>query len=183
MKDERALYDAEEYIDEAYFDRPRRRLRVFDARLLRQPAVVLPSRKPIVIGPASTVTDAVRAMKGEHRGVVLVTRDGTPASEVVGIFSERDILFRIVDAGRNPATLAVNEVMTQGPELVDEDATIAEVLNIMSIGGFRHVPVVDQGRRPLFVISVRDVVQLLVEAFPEEVLNQAADRQRHREGG
>lgn len=183
MKDERAQFDVEDYIDEAYFDRGRRRPRIFDARLLREPAVVLPSRKPIVVGPRSTVTDAVRAMQGEHRGVVLVTRDGTPASEVIGIFSERDILFRIVDGGRNPATLAVDEVMTRTPESIQDDQTIAEVLNIMSIGGFRHVPVVDQQNRPLFVISVRDVVQFLVEAFPEEVLNQAADRQRHREGG
>ena len=60
---------------------------------------------------------------------------------------------------------------------------MAAVLNLMSVGGFRHVPVVDGRGRPQFVVSVKDVVQFLVESFPEEVLNQAADRQRQREGG
>jgi len=174
----------DEYQDEAYFDGSAESgTAAFDARLLRQPAAVLPARKPIVLSRQHSVTDAIRAMQAEHRGVVLITRDGTPASEVVGIFSERDVLFRIVDGGRNPATLAVGEVMTADPECLRDGETIASVLNMMSIGGFRHVPVVDAQRRPRFVVSVRDVVQFLVEAFPREVLNQAPDHQRQREGG
>jgi len=173
-----------EFRDEAYFDREGERgPRVFDARLLREPAAVLPTRKPIVLSRQDSVTDAVRAMQAEHRGVVVVTQDGTPGSRVVGIFTERDVLFRIVDGGRNPATLAVGEVMTQDPECLVEDHSVASVLNLMSVGGFRHVPVVDGHGRPLFVVSVKDVVQFLVEAFPGEVLNLGADRQRQREGG
>ena len=49
--------------------------------------------------------------------------------------------------------------------------TVAWALNKMEVGGFRHVPVVDDGGRPTMVISVRDIVQYLVSAFPEEVLN------------
>ena len=58
----------------------------------------------------------MRAMQAEHRGCVLVTRDGTPGSPLAGIFTERDVLFRIVDRGRNPATLPLAEVMTPDPE-------------------------------------------------------------------
>jgi CBS domain-containing protein len=170
--------------DEAYFDSQRRAApRVFDSRLLRESPVVLPTRKPIVLSRHASVTDAMRAMQGEHRGAVLVTRDGTPGTEVTGIFTERDVLFRIVDGGRNPAVLPVGEVMTADPECLSEDQTIAEVLELMSVGGFRHVPVVDVEGRPLHVVSVRDVVQFLVESFPREVLNRGSDRTRAREGG
>jgi CBS domain-containing protein len=100
-----------------------------------------------------------------------VTDDGTQRSKLIGIFTERDVLFRIVDKGRNPAALAIGEVMTPNPENLSSRATVAYVLNKMSVGGFRHVPVVDDEHRPVCVISVRDVVSFLVNAFPREVLN------------
>ena len=176
----------EEYQDEAYFDRRRRKRLVFDSNLLRESALVLRARKPLVFGPSDSVTDAIRAMQGEHRGCVLVTGDGSPATPVTGIFTERDVLFRVVDRGRNPATLPLSEVMTGEPECLRDDQPIASVLNKMSVGGFRHIPIVDAEGRPSFVVSVKDVVQFLVEAFPREILNRpadlVADRQRQREG-
>jgi CBS domain-containing protein len=156
--------------------------------MLREPVTILRFRKPIVMARHDSVTDAVRAMKGENRGVVLVTEDGTPGTPLVGIFTERDVLLRIVDGGRNPAILPVGEVMTPEPEGLYEDETIAAALHQMSVGGFRHVPVVDRARLPCFVLSVRDVVQFLVEHFPREILNMGPDRHRQhglhqREGG
>ncbi|MBW2242305.1 MAG: CBS domain-containing protein [Deltaproteobacteria bacterium] len=185
-RDRNGFSDGIEDQDEAYFDSLKGRGPVdrgFDTRLLHEPASILPARKPVVLGPASSVTDAIRAMKGEHRGVVLVTEDGTPGTPIIGIFSERDVLFRVVDGGRNPATLALSEVMTPDPECLDEEGTIADTLNQMSVGGFRHVPIVDGKGRPTFVVSVRDIVQFLVDAFPREILNQSGDRQSQREGG
>lgn len=164
--------DLESYRDEAYFDRARRR-RVFDSELLRQPNEVLRSRKPLILPPDASATDAIRAMQGEHRGCVLVTPDGSSATPLVGIFTERDVLFRIVDRGRNPVTLPLSEVMTADPEHLRVDHTIAAVLHMMSVGGFRHVPVVDAKGCPSCVISVRDVVEFLVESFPRVVLNDA----------
>ena len=110
-------------------------------------------------------------MQREQRGCVLITRDGTPGTPLIGIFSERDVLFRIVDRGRNPATLPLSEVMTTEPESLPEEASIAWVLNKMAVGGFRHVPVVDDMGRLVFVVSVRDVVEFLVDFFPSDVLN------------
>jgi CBS domain-containing protein len=170
--------------DEAYFERGKKpKERTFDTRLLREPTSVLPVRKPIVLSRFHTVTDAIRAMQSEHRGVVLVTDDGTMHSRVVGIFTERDVLFRVVDQGRNPATVALSELMTADPECLRDDQAIAEVLRMMSVGGFRHVPIVDAEGRPVCVVAVRDVVEFLVEAFPQEVLNRGGDRQSEREGG
>jgi CBS domain-containing protein len=157
--------------DESYLESTRRVSEGFDAGLLREPFEVIPVQRPITLSPNSTVTEAMRAMQRDHRGCVLVTDDGTPNSKLTGIFTERDVLFRIVDKGRNPAALPIGEVMSPDPETLSLKATVAYVLNKMAVGGFRHVPVVDDEHRPACVISVTDVVQFLVDAFPREVLN------------
>ena len=158
--------------DEAYFDPPARgREGFFDARLLRQRLTVLPNRSPLIFGPEDFVAGAMRAMQDQHRGCVLVSSDGTPGGQLAGIFTERDVLNKIIGQGRNPALVKLSEVMIADPEALPQDASVAWVLNKMSVGGFRHVPVVDGQGRIAFVVSVRDVVQFLVEAFPNEVLN------------
>jgi CBS domain-containing protein len=186
MSDASDLQELEEYGDEAYFDRRREGRRVFDSALLREPASVLRARKPLVFSRHESATDAMRAMQAEHRGCVLVTRDGTPGSPLAGIFTERDVLFRIVDRGRNPATLPLAEVMTADPERARVSQPIGAVLHMMNVGGFRHIPVVDEEDRPVFVVSVKDVVQFLVDAFPREILALAgvgrATPQRERDG-
>ena len=159
-------------VDETYFEsRDRVTGGGFDASLLSEPVSVLRVRKAIVMGMESTVTDAVRAMQRGHTGCIVVTDDGTDQGHVAGIFTERDVLYRVVDRGRNPADLPLGEVMTEDPEAVPEGAGIAWVLNKMAVGGFRHVPVVDDMGRLVFVVSVRDVVEFLVDFFPSDVLN------------
>ncbi len=134
----------------------------------------------------ASVTDAMRGMQAERTGCVLITKDGTADTPLSGIFTERDVLFRIVDQGQNPATVSLGEVMTRDPERLPAEASVAWVLNKMAIGGFRHVPVVDKKGRPVLLVSVRDVVAFLVEFFPRAVLNLPpeydASRARTREG-
>jgi CBS domain-containing protein len=160
--------------DESYFDPPPRHLR-FDSALLRESLNTLPVRSPLLLRPSDSTTDAMRLMQREHRGCVLITEDGSPQSPLLGIFTERDVLLRIVDRGKNPATLPLDAVMTIHPEVLPVNGTIAHALNKMSVGGFRHVPVVDEEQRPVFVVSVIDIVEFLVEAFPREVLNLPVD--------
>ena len=171
-------------LDEPYFDRPRERRR-FGQDLIQAPLSELPVREAVVLSSQDTVTEAIRAMQREHRGCVLLTDDGTSSTKLLGIFTERDVLFRIVDRGRNPATLPLADVMTPDPEALSVRSTVAYALNKMCVGGFRHVPVVDEEHRPAFVVSVRDVVEFLVEAFPREVLNlpvEGKKSQKAREG-
>ena len=171
--------------DESYFDRPQqRRPAGFDVHLLREPLTVLPVRRAVTMSKETTVSEAMRAMQRKHRGCVLVTEDGSQSSKLAGIFTERDVLYRIVDRGRNPAALLLSEVMTPDPDALSMRANVAYVLNRMSVGGFRHIPVVDDDHHPACVISVRDVVAFLVDAFPREVLNLPAGHtsQHAREG-
>ncbi len=160
--------------DESYFDPPPRASR-FDAGVLLEPLRALPVRPALVLRPSDSVTDAVRLMQRQHRGCVVISEDGTEASRLLGIFTERDVLLRIVDRGKNPATLPLAGVMTSDPEVLSIGGTIAHALNKMSVGGFRHVPVVDENHHPVFVVSVRDIVEFLVEAFPREVLTLSSD--------
>ena len=145
--------------------------RAFDATILKEPLSVLPQREPLCFGKGQFVSEAMHAMQKEHRGCVLITSDGTPETAVEGIYTERDVLYRIIDRGRNPATLPLAEVMTRSPDALSCRSTVAFVLNRMAVGGFRHVPVVDDDDRSVAIISVRDVVEFLVDQFPREILN------------
>ena len=153
--------------DEAYFDRRDPAPRSFDTSLLHQPIDLLSGRKPLVFGPedAGLSNAELDLLPGEDPDAL------TTDTPLIGIFTERDVLFRIIDRGQNPATLPLRQVMTPDPECLPADARLAWVLNMMSVGGFRHVPVVDDHGRPVHLVSVKDVVEFLVEAFPREVLN------------
>jgi CBS domain-containing protein len=153
--------------DLTQLDRPVAHDRV-ERSLMEDPVSALQPRPPITVRPTTSVRDAIRTMLDANVGALLVVDE---AERVVGIFTERDVLLRIVDRGRNPATLPLGEVMTTEPETLPVSASIAYLLNKMSVGGFRHVPVVDEQGRPVFVVAVRDVVELLVKSFPREILN------------
>lgn len=162
--------------DEAYFDDTSRRKRSFDARLLQEPLTLLPNRRPpLVFDADAAVKDAMQAMQRGHRGCVVITTDGTVSSPLIGIFTERDVLLKVIDCGRNPATIPLRDVMTLEPESLAFDAKLARALNMMSVGGFRHIPVTDAQGQPAFIISVRDIVEFLVESFPAEILNLPPD--------
>ena len=146
--------------DDAYEDQQRIR-----GAIMETPISDLPLRDPILIDATATVADAVKSMNDHHTGCVLVGKDG----KLVGIFTERDVLTK--DFFRADShTVAVETVMTKNPETLEADNSIAFALNKMSVGGYRHIPIVE-GDKPVGVLSVRDVVDFLVELFPEDVLN------------
>jgi CBS domain-containing protein len=170
--------------NESYFDEGfRSGGRVFDARLLRAPISHLKSRVPLVFKESDCVADAVREMRSQHRGCVLISEDGTRQTPMTGIFTERDVLMRVIDRRRNLKRVMLGEIMMRDPETLPQDAPLAWALNKMSVGGFRHIPAVDGSGRPVFVLSVKDVVAFLVESFPSEILNLPPElgRQRYRE--
>jgi len=166
--------------DEAYFDDSSASRRSFDSRLLQEPLTLLPSRPPLAMSEDESVKDAMQGMKRRHRGCVLITQDGSLRSPLIGIFTERDVLLKVIDCGRNPATIPLSDVMTRDPESLPIDAKLAWALNMMSVGGFRHLPVTDERGWPAFILSVRDIVEFLVESFPAEILNLPPDFHREK---
>ena len=104
------------------------------------------------VSPEATVLDAVRKMNHERIGALLVMKD----DELVGIFTERDVLIRVVDQTRDPAATRVAEVMTGNPVVVTAAATINEAMAIVSEKRCRHLPVVDEGKL-LGLVSAGDL--------------------------
>jgi CBS domain-containing protein len=89
---------------------------------------------------------------------------------LVGIFTERDYLLRSA-THRGLGRLQLKKVMSPSPESLRPKDSVAYALQKMSVGRFRHVPVVDDQGLPVGMITTRDLVDFLVELCPEEILN------------
>jgi CBS domain-containing protein len=100
-----------------------------------------------------TVLEGARFMMEHRIGALPVLRNG----ELVGIFSERDIMNRVVAVGRLPGTTKISEVMTAKPKAVSIDETIENCLYLMREFGFRHLPIVD-GKELKGLVSSRDIL-------------------------
>jgi CBS domain-containing protein len=111
-------------------------------------------RKIYSIDAGQSVLEAARFMMEHNIGALPVLRDG----QLAGIFSERDVMNRVVAQGRMPGHTMVSEVMTANPRAVDLDESIEECLFIMHEFGFRHLPVVE-GKELRGLVSLRDIVQ------------------------
>jgi CBS domain-containing protein len=152
---------------------------VGDGRLLS--AIETETISSLQLGPAVTVSaqatlaEAIECLQKHHIGCVLVeASDGTLA----GIFTERDLLNRVAGKRLDWGTTPVAEYMTREPESLRPEDRIVWALNLMHVGGYRHVPLVDAADRPVGVVSVKDIVQFIVELFPAAVLNLPPDPRR-----
>jgi CBS domain-containing protein len=99
------------------------------------------------------VLEAARFMMEHSIGALPVLRDG----EIVGIFSERDIMNRVVAVGRMPGTTKISEVMTANPKAINVDETVDNCLFLMREFGFRHLPIID-GKQLKGLVSLRDIL-------------------------
>ncbi|MDG4555693.1 MAG: CBS domain-containing protein [Candidatus Competibacter sp.] len=122
---------------------------------------IVEHQKILTAAPAkTTVSEAARVMQKTRVGALLVVEHG----RLVGIFTERDALFRVLAEGLNPEVTPLSEVMTSDPLTVHPDKPFAHALHLMYENGFRHVPVAENGR-PLGMVSARDALALEAEEF------------------
>ncbi len=140
--------------------------KVLDATTLHKPLKYLRVKKPYTLAPHTTVAEAVELMRKKKIGCILVT----DRNSLKGIFTERDVLMKVAGM-KEYAALKLADVMTPNVEAFQQDDSIAFVLNAMHVGGYRHVPVVDEKGLPIAVISVRDIIAFIHEHFAEDVLN------------
>ena len=116
------------------------------------------------VGPLATVIDAVNVMNDHHVGSVLVIESGDP----VGIFSERDVLVRVVAAHRDPRQTLVRDVMTTRLHTAAPDDTLLEVMRLMTERRCRHVPVME-GDSLLGLVSIGDLTKATQHNLRQEV--------------
>ena len=128
---------------------------------------VIARRKPYATPSQTTVADAARLMKKHVVGALLIVDH----DHLVGIFTERDVVFRVIAADKDPKTTRVAAAMTKKPRTIDPDRPIGHALHMMFEGGFRHVPVVEDGR-PIGMISTRDALGPELAQFQDELVER-----------
>ena len=116
-------------------------------------------RPPISIKLGQTVAQAVQVLLDEDLGALLVVDE---AGLLVGIFSERDLLRKVAGLAEPFSELVVDQFMTPKPQTVKADDTLAFALRQMDVGGYRHLPVIRDGK-PIGVLSVRDIIRHLTK--------------------
>jgi CBS domain-containing protein len=128
------------------------------ARILSDPLSVLGPWDIVKVSPEATVAEAIAIMrKIRHGSVLIVDRQA-----LLGIFTERDLLMKIVERDVDPEKVTVAEVMTKNPTTLKEDDPLAFAIHLMAVRGFRHIPIMRNGV-PQGVVSIRGVLQCLTE--------------------
>ena len=130
--------------------------------ITRETIKMLAPSAQFAITPETTVGEAIQKLVEKRIGCVLVESNG----ELVGIFTERDVLNRISE---NPGVMdrPVSEFMTKSPTTITLEDSIAYALHAMDLGGYRHLPVVGGDGKPRAIISIRDILGYLCDRFAE----------------
>lgn len=121
---------------------------------------IMDPRKLILVPGTMTVREAAKLMKTKHYGAVLITEGET----LLGIFTERDAVFRVMAVGRDPETTQLADVMTKDPKTISPEKTFGHAMLMMHEGAFRHVPVVDKGKL-VGMLSSRNALDPDLEEF------------------
>jgi CBS domain-containing protein len=127
-----------------------------EERLVRDHLDRIRGRAPIMIAPGTPVRAAIRTMQEERANCLLVGE----GRDLAGIFTERDAVMKL--AGKSLDGVAVSDVMTQDPVVLRADDTIAVAIHKMAVGGFRHIPLVEDDR-VTGVVSSQDLVRYMLQ--------------------
>lgn len=124
---------------------------------------VMDPKKVLMLPPEATVSEAAVLMAKKKTGAVMVVVE----ERLVGIFTERDALFRVVARELDPVTTRLSKVMTADPKTVGPRMTYGFALVMMQENGFRHAPVVENGK-PIGIVGSRNAFDPELEEFAAE---------------
>ena len=124
---------------------------------------VMEKKKLVTAPPETTVSQAAKLMAKKNVGAVMVVE----GERLVGIFTERDVVIRVIARGRDTQATLLSDVMTTSPQTVDPDKTYGFALLMMHENGFRHVPVIENGK-PIGIVSSRNALDPDLEEFVAE---------------
>ena len=113
----------------------------------------------LVASPTDSIQKIVRILQKENKNCILIYKK----HHLVGIISNRDILHRVVGKYKDLSKIKAEDIMTKNPEYVTGDSPIAFVINKMAMGGYRHVPVLQEDGAPLSIIIIKDVLGYLAK--------------------
>lgn len=120
------------------------------------------NRMVVLAGPQETAQAAAKRMLEHKVGTLLVLND---LRQPTGILTDRDLVTRVMAAGKDPQKMLVSEVMTRNPRTISADTPIDTAVTLMRAAGVRRMPVVGECEQLLGIISIDDVLELLAEEF------------------
>ncbi len=124
---------------------------------------LMEQRKLLTAPPQTTVLQAATMMAKKHVGAVLVVEE----ERLIGIFTERDAVFRVIARKLDPATTPLVDVMTREPKTISPDKTFGYAMLLMHENHFRHLPVVENDK-PIGIVSSRNALDPDLEEFVAE---------------
>lgn len=127
-------------------------------------------RPPLMLARTTSLKEVFTRMKEQKTGYAILLEGKT----VVGIFTERDALTRVIPQKLDLNT-PVEKAMTPNPKVLKTTDSVADAIRLMSQGSYRHIPLVDENSEVTGLLGVRDVVQYLAEHYPWEVYNLPPD--------
>ena len=130
-------------------------------RLIR---TIIENQEIVTAPSTTTVRNAARLMKQHKTGALMVCDKG----RLVGVFTERDALFRVTAEKHNPETIVLADVMTPHPQTIGPDKPLGHALHMMYEGGFRNVPVVEKGH-PIGMVSAHHALGPELKEFVAEM--------------
>lgn len=122
-------------------------------------------KEPSTVFGTTPLSECIELMRGKRIGSLLVVDS---SSKIMGIFTERDCLMKVLGQVED-LSRPVSDFMTKHPICERPEASLAFALNLMSNGGFRHIPIVDQDNMPIGIISVKDVVDHIVKKMLKSI--------------
>jgi CBS domain-containing protein len=130
----------------------------FEARLVAERLSSVAEVELLSVGPSTTAGEALSLMQERNVGSVVIEED----EQVLGIFTEVDALIRLSDGAE--LDQPISELMTADPVVLRADDSVAVAIHKMAVGGFRHVPLVENGRAT-GVVSARDLFRHILEVI------------------
>jgi CBS domain-containing protein len=131
---------------------------------MRKMSDIVRSQDPLTMPPSATVKEACRHMRNRRVGAVLVTEKDR---RLLGIFTGRDAVGRVLAEGKSAARTTLSHVMTRDPTSISPRKTAIEALRLMEDGRYRHVPIVEDGK-VVGIVSRFDFSGLEVDRLDEE---------------
>jgi len=138
------------------------------ATVLVTPLRILSRREPLTVPPGTSLLECLRLIKRSGVGdSVLVV---TPGGHLVGVLTERDIFARLIGTDADLGD-PVETLLTIEPRTLRTDQTVLDAMVLMQDGRYRNVPLLDEESRLAGIVRQSDIIRVLAESFPEEILN------------
>jgi len=134
---------------------------------INDPISTLGLNTPLMVETGTNMKNALDLLQGKEQNCILIVENNV----LKGILTERDILLKVTGKGFDLELVTVDEFMSENPEYLNPEDPLAYALNKMHVGGFRHVPIVNDSLKPVGLISISNVISTIADYFSMEIIN------------